>query len=483
MRLRDAYQLGVLLLVFVIVGCTSVEKDWEETHKADSVEAYEQFLVRYPEGKYSKDAQSRLVVLRHTKAWQEAKNINTAEGYERFLKSYPQSEFIEEAKVRQEWSKLKALGEPRALLNFLESHPEGPLAEEEKDLHNLLRIGRLSVLTTQQIGDDPVKLFIRHPGRFTIEGPPEKRGSYSVVGLDGAWYQVGTFVSQSTGVLYSQAKGYGAEHVWLGPFQTKTGWHIESNEKFPLTFKVHHRLGYIYLCGLGSLETPDGKKYEFRSMPSKESLQTLLSDKDPMVRQGAAQALGWIREVSTLPDLVKALSDESWQVRRDVAHALGELGNPEAISSLIKTMQDDDSWVREVSAEAVCRLVKKSCNEDPWVPLLDVSDRSIRMAALQGIARVGGSSDCHKKALRKRALIEQDATLKKRVTQTLKELDKEDHISVSSGEGASHDCGNAKQGAQFGGVEGIYRDESLQQPLSGFVLVLISGKTELPPIF
>ncbi len=95
----------------------------------------------------------------------------------------------------------------------------------------------------------------------------------------------------------------------------------------------------------------------------KEDLTPLLlaiRKKNKAIRLGVIEALGRIRDPSTVPVLTEALSDKSPEVRWEAALALGEIGEAEAVPALVSALSDSDRYVRYGSAQALQAL--------RWIP-------------------------------------------------------------------------------------------------------------------
>jgi cell division protein FtsN len=92
--------LSVVLIGFA--GCSRQQSDWQKTREANSVEAYDQFLKKYPSGEFTAQAQARLKDLEEERDWQKARDADTLEAYQAFLKQYPDGKNTEEARIRVE---------------------------------------------------------------------------------------------------------------------------------------------------------------------------------------------------------------------------------------------------------------------------------------------------------------------------------------------------------------------------------------------
>jgi cell division protein FtsN len=92
----------VAAVVIGLAGCSRQQSDWQKTREANSVEAYEQFLKKYPSGEFTAQAQARLKELDEERDWQKARDADTLEAYQGFLKQYPDGKDAEEARIRVE---------------------------------------------------------------------------------------------------------------------------------------------------------------------------------------------------------------------------------------------------------------------------------------------------------------------------------------------------------------------------------------------
>jgi cell division protein FtsN len=85
-----------------IGGCSRQQSDWQKTREANSTDAYEQFLKKYPSGEFSAQAQARLKEMYEQRDWEKARDADTPEAYQAFLKQYPEGKWTEEARIRVE---------------------------------------------------------------------------------------------------------------------------------------------------------------------------------------------------------------------------------------------------------------------------------------------------------------------------------------------------------------------------------------------
>ena len=91
----------LIRLVFLIIfsglafGCAKIA--WKQVTLSDTINDYEGFLERYPEGELSDQARKKLEIL----YFEEAAAKGTISAYEAFLGRYPQSEFSDEIRKKQ----------------------------------------------------------------------------------------------------------------------------------------------------------------------------------------------------------------------------------------------------------------------------------------------------------------------------------------------------------------------------------------------
>jgi hypothetical protein len=152
----------------------------------------------------------------------------------------------------------------------------------------------------------------------------------------------------------------GAEHILMGTVSF-SGFTFQSDPSFPLHFKLVQDVGYVYLCGRGTVTTPQGKKYSLGEVTKIHDLILELATEDQLAREAASAALGWVAKTKSeidkaLPVLIEALRDDAMEVRRNAGAALGRIGDARATEGLKTALQDEDEWVREVVADALEKL-------------------------------------------------------------------------------------------------------------------------------
>lgn len=91
-----------IALLLAVSACSRQQSDWERTRAANTTDAYELFLKKYPSGEFTAQAQARVKELYEERDWQKARDTDTQEAYQAFLKQYPEGKWAEEARIRVE---------------------------------------------------------------------------------------------------------------------------------------------------------------------------------------------------------------------------------------------------------------------------------------------------------------------------------------------------------------------------------------------
>ncbi|GAB4403437.1 MAG: hypothetical protein OHK0053_28240 [Microscillaceae bacterium] len=105
------------------------EKAFEETKVANTLEAYQSFLLRFPAAPQIGEA----TALRNQKAWQKTETENTLRAYEDFMTQYPQAVQIPEATLRRDrfiFQGETRLGTLTAFERFVKTYPQNQFREE-----------------------------------------------------------------------------------------------------------------------------------------------------------------------------------------------------------------------------------------------------------------------------------------------------------------------------------------------------------------
>jgi cell division septation protein DedD len=114
MRIEKVLLVLILAAALGVAGCSRQQSDWEKTRAANTTDAYELFLKKYPSGEFTAQAKARVKELYEERDWQKARDTDTLEAYQAFLKQYPEGKWTEEARIRIENFTLAAPSTPPA---------------------------------------------------------------------------------------------------------------------------------------------------------------------------------------------------------------------------------------------------------------------------------------------------------------------------------------------------------------------------------
>jgi hypothetical protein len=164
-----------------------------------------------------------------------------------------------------------------------------------------------------------------------------------------------------TGGMLSPEWFDGAEHIFTGN-ATVNQYDFQGERENPLTFKVVKGQGYVHICGKGTVAL---KGQQPRRLGDKESIPfwlKLSTSKDALIREGCAQALGYLA-LTASPDekeqakrtLTALLSDRSYEVRRNAIEGIVRVGASAEVAAVLKEMaaKDDNEWVKTCAKWAV----------------------------------------------------------------------------------------------------------------------------------
>lgn len=143
--IRLNYLFLLLFIVAVLPSCL-MKKMFEETKTANSITAYEEFLMKYPESKYTVELRPVLNSLYEEKDWSYTLRINTVEGFRGFISHYPESRHVRFAEqkiskieIDNAWYKTKTLNTVFAYENFIIQYPNSEYVIDAKNRINSIK--------------------------------------------------------------------------------------------------------------------------------------------------------------------------------------------------------------------------------------------------------------------------------------------------------------------------------------------------------
>ncbi|MEZ5459760.1 MAG: SPOR domain-containing protein [Steroidobacteraceae bacterium] len=88
--------------MLLLAACSPEAGDWRSAQSADTIEAYDAFIAKYPQSEFAAQATERTKQLGEERDWQTATTADTADAYQQFLSAYPEGKWAQEARVRIE---------------------------------------------------------------------------------------------------------------------------------------------------------------------------------------------------------------------------------------------------------------------------------------------------------------------------------------------------------------------------------------------
>jgi len=87
---------GRLVLIAIALaqlwGCANPDAAWQAAEREDTVNAYLEFLARYPDGELADQARARIRQVKEDSDWEHVQFRDSLEDYAAFLKEYPDTE-------------------------------------------------------------------------------------------------------------------------------------------------------------------------------------------------------------------------------------------------------------------------------------------------------------------------------------------------------------------------------------------------------
>src|SRR5712692_3947016 len=143
----------------------------------------------------------------------------------------------------------------------------------------------------------------------------------------------------------------------------------------------------IPMLGDSIKECRDGAVDDFAAIGAAagERLVAALRDERWRVREGAAKALGLIKDRRAVDGLIAALRDRDGSVRTIAAEALGRIGDPKTIKGLMAWFKDNSKLVRVAATIALMQI-----GEATVEPLMEgLKDENFQMR-LHSVQALGG---------------------------------------------------------------------------------------------
>ena len=118
---RAAFLAVALVAALVAARCNPTESDWKNAQKANTVDAYQQFMAKHPQA--GQVGEAKLAV--ESLEWETAKRQNSIEAYDGYLAKHKDGRFVSEARAASEglaWEEAKSTNRPTAYLDYFLAH-------------------------------------------------------------------------------------------------------------------------------------------------------------------------------------------------------------------------------------------------------------------------------------------------------------------------------------------------------------------------
>ena len=116
--------LWLFLILGLFLSCSPERGDWKEAKSQHSIEAYQAYLAKHPEGDHAVEARARIRKL----YYDQAASANTIEAYEEFLKRYPKADLCALARggiERLFYEQARSENRISAYEDYLKRYPDG----------------------------------------------------------------------------------------------------------------------------------------------------------------------------------------------------------------------------------------------------------------------------------------------------------------------------------------------------------------------
>ena len=170
--------LWILLIAILSLSCSPERGDWKKAKSQNSIEAYEEYLAKYPEGKHAAEAREKITDLHY----QQAESASTIEAYEEYLAKYPAEKYASTVRERitqlhceQAYEQAESVNTIEAYEEFLKRYPNGPFGFDAKEAIRKKKSGPFDATVVDRQGDSflvkGVKAVYRAEGIWGGTGP------------------------------------------------------------------------------------------------------------------------------------------------------------------------------------------------------------------------------------------------------------------------------------------------------------------------
>lgn len=155
----------LILIVFFFSGCASQKSMFKKAKESDTIEDYEKFLAKYPNGEFSALAKKDL----SKKYFEEVEKNNTIQAYEDYLTNYPNSDYSKKAKEEIAYIKCKNTNSPESYRKFLSEYPSSEYSDEIKNFISQFDPLSKLIKIASEIKDDNYNLTQEKIDKITLK--------------------------------------------------------------------------------------------------------------------------------------------------------------------------------------------------------------------------------------------------------------------------------------------------------------------------
>jgi hypothetical protein len=110
-------------IIFLINSCSQDKKEWKNTLEINSVQAYEEYVDKYPDSKYADSAKNRI--------WKNTIAMESINAYEEYIDKYPDSKYADSVKNRI-WKKTISIESIKAFEKYIDKYPRSAFVDSAK---------------------------------------------------------------------------------------------------------------------------------------------------------------------------------------------------------------------------------------------------------------------------------------------------------------------------------------------------------------
>ena len=110
-------------IIFLINSCSQDKKEWKNSMEKNSVQAYEEYIDKYPDSKYADSAKNRI--------WKNTIAMESINAFDEYIDKYPDSKYADSAKIRI-WKKTKSIESIKAFEKFIDWYPSSAFVDSAK---------------------------------------------------------------------------------------------------------------------------------------------------------------------------------------------------------------------------------------------------------------------------------------------------------------------------------------------------------------